>query len=156
MAFGPTKPIMPPDGDFLTLTHHGAGAVNGIADVRGPIDALMGVFLDPDQPNFFAPPAALDFSTEASRDYLTLSPVLRQVFYIGDGLTSLGDRQKIIVPEGATRLFLGGLDGMEWSNNPGGFSVQVVAPEPSTQVLAALGFAILLWRLISKRDGGAA
>src|SRR5262249_35830976 len=40
--------------------------------------------------------------------------------------------QQVVVPDGATRLFLGSMDGYGWYNNFGSFSVQVnaLAPEP--------------------------
>ncbi|HEY3242752.1 MAG TPA: hypothetical protein VGM03_05305 [Phycisphaerae bacterium] len=46
-------------------------------------------------------------------------PGLRQPFFIGDGLTGTGSGavQQFLVPDGATRLFLGTIDGCEWSNN---------------------------------------
>lgn len=128
----PAAPFFGPDGDDSRLRLHLTGAENGIANVIAPIDALMGVFLGPDQPNLTPAPGALDFGTPASRDYLTLFPALKQVFFIGDGLTSGGVQQQVIVPAGATRLFLGPMDAVEWSNNVGSFTVQVsaVIPEP--------------------------
>jgi hypothetical protein len=54
----------------------------------------------------------------------------RPIFFIGDGLTSDsnagffdGEQQSFIVPSGATRLFLGTVDGEGWYNNTGSFSV---------------------------------
>src|SRR5262249_20324106 len=45
----------------------------------------------------------------------------------GDGLTGsgAGTPQQFIVPGGATRLFLGTVDGFQWSTNSGAFSVVV-------------------------------
>lgn len=41
--------------------------------------------------------------------------------------------QQVVVPAGATRLFLGTMDGFGWSNNIGSLDVQVtLIPEPST------------------------
>jgi hypothetical protein len=89
--------------------------------------------LGPDRPDTSPAPAALDFGTTQSRDYATLSPTLKQVFFIGDGRTSTGEVQKVTIPNGATRLFLGPMDGVEWSNNSGAFSVQVHhAPSDTT------------------------
>jgi len=48
---------------------------------------------------------------------------LRQPFYIGDGRRSTGEVQHVVVPTGATRLFIGTMDGYEWNNNVGGFNV---------------------------------
>ena len=116
-------PLVPDGGSPWTR-----GGENGISGaVLIPLDALVGVFLGPDQPNLSAAPAALNFGTFESRDYLTLSPLLKQVFFIGDGLTSDGRRQQVIVPSGATRLFLGSMDGSGWYNNSGSFSVKMPA-----------------------------
>ena len=43
------------------------------------------------------------------------------MFFIGDGRTGTGSgqRQKFIVPKGATRLFLAVSDGSGWYNNSG-------------------------------------
>lgn len=117
-----------PDGG--TVFSHDAGAENGISNITVPINALLGVFLGPDQPNLSPPPAALDFSTPASRDFTTLSPQLKQVFFIGDGQTSGGMTQTIIVPAGATRLFLGTMDGFGWFNNRGAFSLSLCVETP--------------------------
>jgi hypothetical protein len=115
-------PLSPPDGS-LVVGGHNPGPENGIAYVAAPLDALMGVFLGPDQPNLSSPPASLDFRSPESRDYTTFAPLLKQVFFIGDGLTGAGERQQVMVPPGATRLFLGPMDGSGWHNNIGQFSV---------------------------------
>jgi hypothetical protein len=115
-----------PDGSFTLF--HGTGAENGISDIFVPVNSLLGVFLGPDQPSLTPAPDTLVFGTTASRDYLTLSPVLKQVFFIGDGLTGGGMTQQVIVPGGATRLFLGTMDGSGWYDNSGSFSVRVVIP----------------------------
>ena len=67
----------------------------------------------------------LDFSTQASQDYNSLSPKLKQPFFIGDGETSSGAVQGIVVPQGATRMFFGTMDGHEWSNNTGGYTATI-------------------------------
>src|SRR4029079_6431911 len=54
-----------------------------------------------------------------------VQPLLRQIFFIGDGLSSDGSRQSVIVPDGATRLFLSTLDGFYWVDNLGRFDVRV-------------------------------
>lgn len=96
---------------------------NGIANVYAPHNAVMGVFLSDSQPSSTVAPAPLDFGTAASRDFTTLKPALKQPFFIGDGRTSTGEVQQFVPPAGATRLFLGTMDGYEWSNNVGGFYV---------------------------------
>jgi hypothetical protein len=96
----------------------------------------VGVFLSADSPDASAVPPPLDFSTPESLDYLVLFPQLKQVFFIGDGLTSLGVTQQVIVPAGATRLFLGTVDAFGWANNVGSFAV-VVEPPISTNCFKA-------------------
>lgn len=131
VAYANWRPISTPDGS--TVTGHQAGAQNGVSDVLAPADALMGVFLGPNPPTSSAAPPKLDFSSAATRDYATLSPALQQVFFIGDGMTSLGAHQQIQVPTGATRLFFGAMDGSEWGNNIGSFTV-VVTPFPALSI----------------------
>lgn len=131
-----------PDGGVV----FSRGAENGIAGYTLTANALVGVFLGPVQPDLSAAPAALDFSTTASRDFLTLSPLLKQPFFIGDGKTGSGTNQQFFVPFGATRLYLGTGDGGEWLNNAGSFSVEVrtataTVPEPSSWWLLVCIFA---------------
>jgi hypothetical protein len=124
----PNCPTNGPDGGETPgrpFFVHDAGAENGIADVLTPINSLVGVFLGPKQPDRTSAPDPLDFRTPADRNYLTLSPGLKQVFFIGDGLTDSGQAQQVIVPAGATRLFLGTMDGCCWLDNLGSFTVIV-------------------------------
>ena len=133
---------------------HLGGPENGIGDIITPIDGLIGVFLGPGQPDLNPAPGYLDFSSGASRDFLTLSPLLQQPFFIGDGLRNDGvTAQNFVVPFGATRLFLGPMDGYEWNNNSGSLAVTVSAvPEPATLTLVGLGLvgAFRRRRLIGK------
>ena len=149
-AYTPGATMPGPDGTANLATDHWAGAENGISNVYAPANALMGVFLGPDRPDLSPAPGALSFATADSRDYATLAPLLKQVFFIGDGLTSTGASQHVIVPAGGTRLFLGPMDGEGWYNNIGGFSVNVaVVPEPGawTIFLGAATGALLLVRV---------
>jgi hypothetical protein len=114
-----------PDGAAGAVTSRLIGANNGMSDLKSPIDALIGVFIGPGQPNLNPTPGTLDFSTAGSRDYTTLSPGLQQVFFMGDGLTSGSLTQTIIAPAGATRLFIGTMDGYGWANNTGDFRVNI-------------------------------
>ncbi len=117
-----------PDGNLGWILHHDAGAENGIADVTMPINSQLGVFLTDAQPNLTSAPAALDFTSASSRDFTVLRPQLKQPFFIGDGENSQGTIQKFVVPAGATRLFLGTMDGFEWINNKGSFTTTVTIP----------------------------
>jgi hypothetical protein len=142
------------EGDFLEPPWgHDVGDEHGIANVVAPIDALIGVFLGPDQPDSSAAPEALDFSTPALRDFASLSPLLKQPFFIGDGrrndFTTL---QVFIVPAGATRLFLGTMDGYDWVNNVGSLDVTATnVPEPATIVLVGAGLFGAVRRRVRRR-----
>jgi hypothetical protein len=148
---GPCCGLVPnADGDTFTLISHIAGAENGISNVTAPINALMGVFLDGSQPSLSAAPSALDFGAGAGINYTTISPLLKQVFFIGNGRTSGNILQTIIVPTGATRLYLGTMDGFEWNNNLGGYRVTVnTVPEPSTWMM--LGGGLLALAMVRRK-----
>ncbi|HEY3266592.1 MAG TPA: PEP-CTERM sorting domain-containing protein [Armatimonadota bacterium] len=136
-----------PDGDGF-YNHFMDGAQNGISDVTAPLNSLVGVFLDANQPSLSSAPAALDFSAPGGLDFLTLSPGLKQIFFIGDGVTSANAVQQFVIPTGATRLYLGTMDGYGWDNNEGAFDVTVNAPstavpEPGSLSLLGVGLASL-------------
>jgi Flp pilus assembly protein TadG len=89
-------------------------ACNGINTTKAPINAMMGIFLNDNEPDLTGMAPILDFSTAASRDFTTLSPQLKQVFFIGDGLNSSGQLQTFNAPAGATRLFIAVMDEKGW------------------------------------------
>lgn len=146
------------EGDpSMSVFNHSTGAENGISDIQAPISSLLGVFLDETQPDSSPAPASLDFSTAAARDYLVLTPGLKQVFFIGDGVNSAAQTQVVEVPAGATRLFLGTMDGFGWWNNQGELIVDILpiitdpVPIPEgTTVFAGLAMGAIiatgLWR----------
>lgn len=117
-----------PDGG--ALTSHLFGAQFGISDITARVDSLVGVFLGPSSPTDPPPPAQCTAPPGGAR-----SPQLQEVFSIGDGVVG-GTVQACLsvrVPCGATRLFLGVMDGFEWNNNTGSFSV-TVSKEPSFDI----------------------
>jgi hypothetical protein len=120
---------------------------NGIAGQNLSLaNALMGVFLDDSQPDPDNTPDAYDFSSQGL-DYLTISPGLKQPFFIGDGLTSDSVQQAVVIPTGATRLFLGITDGSGWYNNTGSFTVTVTTTNLPILTIATTGTnAVLSWR----------
>lgn len=129
---GPSLADDGPDGS--TLYSHGVdspggptpAAENGIADAVMPINALLGLFLDNNAPNTTAAPARRDYTSAASRDQSSYDDILlKQPFFVGDGKTSGAAVQQFRVPPGATRLYLGVMDGYEWNNNAGSFTVTV-------------------------------
>lgn len=79
---------------------------------------LIGVFVDDFEP---MDPAPLALSFSGGGNFLEITPVLNQIFFIGDGLTGtgLGQIQKFFVPQNATRLFLGFADAGLFSGPPG-------------------------------------
>jgi hypothetical protein len=151
VTYGQNCPITGPDGDLRWVDHRYNGAANGLSDMTAPWNALVGVFLGPNQPNLNPTPSALVFNTQANVDYLTLSPALQQTFFIGDGLTSLGAIQRVTAPAGATRLFIGTMDGYNWSDNIGSFTVEVV-PEPTSASLGLFALSLLSVRYFQSRQ----
>jgi len=102
------------------------GSEHGISDATMPIGSLNAVFTGSSAPDSIAtPPPSLDFSTAAARNYTVLSPQNQQAFYVGTGKTSSNQQQEIVVPAGATYLFMGVMDAWEWNNNTGTFSCTV-------------------------------
>lgn len=121
-----TTQMYTPDGNTGWITDNLAGAENGKSDCYAPINAVMGVYLssgDPARSGMI--PSTLDFSTQQSRNFQSLSPLVGQVFFIGDGRRDDGSVQQFVVPSGATRLFIGTMDQYEWNNNVGSYTVTV-------------------------------
>jgi hypothetical protein len=143
-TFGPDGGIKPDQVPFF----HDNGAENGISNLGAPINSLIGLFLGSSAPILAPAAASLDFNSLAAQDYLILSPLLQQAFFIGDGLTIDGIQQHIIIPVGASRLYLGTMDGCCWIDNSGSFIVQVSElpglPEPMTVLLLASGLVLLV------------
>jgi hypothetical protein len=127
----------------------------GISTYSGPINALIGVFINGSTPGGTAP-AGVNFLTAGATSQSSYSPLLNQVFFIGDGLTGTGSGsvQQFVIPAGATRLFLGSSDGAGANyDNSGSFSVTVTdsgggstppaTPAPGTGVLLLTGLVAL-------------
>jgi len=132
-------------------SNSGSGSISGMT---GPgAGYLVGVFLGAGGPSGSAP-ASLDFTTGAGIGFSSLSPLLNQVFFIGDGLTGdgTGTTQTFFVPVGATELYLGISDACGYNGGPscygdnsGQFNVAInptggsVVPEPSSLMLFGTG-----------------
>ena len=134
-------------GNFAALSYF------GISTYTGPINALVGVFIN--APGGTAP-AGLNFTAAGATSQGTYSPQLNQVFFIGDGLTGTGSGsvQQFVIPAGATALYVGSSDGPGANyNNFGSLSVTVTdsggggsppaTPLPSTGVLMLTGLVVL-------------
>ncbi len=121
----------PDGGPYLGIRFYLHALENHIAALTAPINSLVGVFLDDSVPAGTAP-AALNFNggVTGGTSYGSISPKLQQPFFIGDGLDDNGRLQSVVVPGGATRLFLGSMDPSQNSNNLGSFAVIVNPPAP--------------------------
>ncbi len=119
-----------PDGDS-----GGTGSIDslgGVSGYQGPNGALVGVFLDDGNPASAAPPATLDFTPAGlGSGFTALAPALGQVFYIGDGTTTVaGDAvvfHQFTAPAGATRLFIGIADAFNFGGPPGAYDDNIGA-----------------------------
>jgi len=137
-----------PDGTSgFSMTNYGDG-ISAPLSVR--VDALMGVFLGASSPTGAATPAQLNFAAGSGLAFESLNPLVGQIFFIGDGRTTLnlgpsaGVAQEFIVPVGATRLFLGSSDGFGWFNNSGDFTVGITNLDAATSVIPLPAAAWLL------------
>lgn len=107
------------DGRTDRNATHEKGGILGKSDYTAPFNSLLGVFLSDGDPSTNASPGKLDFSSQPSRDYTKLEPLVGQIFFIGDGKGADGKLQTVIVPNGAKRLYFGISDSYEWNNNSG-------------------------------------
>jgi hypothetical protein len=90
----------------------GGGGISGIKAPGGLF--LAGVFLGAADPAAGTAPARLDYTGPGlTFNDLVYTPLLNQLFFIGDGQTSSSVAQLFVVPAGATRLVLGWADGLQ-------------------------------------------
>jgi len=132
-------------------------SLDGISGYIGPQGALSGVFLNASIPNGASAPPTLDFTPGGlGTGQASLSPLLGQIFYIGNGLTTGGSFKEFIAPVGATRLFLGIPDGFGFNGPPGayddndgayqisiGINQVPSVPEPETYAMFGLGLLLV-------------
>jgi len=130
ISFSQTAPKTDANGSLNTILSHQKGAQFGKSNITAPLNSLLGVFLASGDPTLAPAPAALNFSTQAARDYTSLAPLVGQVFFIGTGKTSGGSYHQIVVPQGATRLYFAVMDTYQWNNNLGTLSGEVLTAAP--------------------------
>ena len=128
------------------------GGISGIVHTNRS-GFLVGVFLDDSEPIAGSEPARLTFSNP--EDFTSLSPLLRQTFFIGDGRTDAGGVvQSFVAPAGATRIYFGFVDAFIYIGLPGQFqdnsgrmlnitfndpATAPSVPEPASATLLSLG-----------------
>src|SRR4028118_577356 len=112
VSYAPFPEVSNVSGDGRAPFGTNISSYGGISGIRNDnaIAFLVGVFLNDSEPTGSGP-SPLDFTNNTS--FAELSPQLNQTFFIGDGLTGsgVGNIQRFLVPEQATRLFLGFADG---------------------------------------------
>lgn len=131
------------------------GGISGFkADVALPLTAVFLTDAAPEAPA----PATIDFRAQGlGLNFSTLSPLIGQVFFVGDGESASQVVQEFFIPEGATRLFLGFCDAPystgpvgAFNDNVGSLSVSVVTVVPEPCAISILALGGLIWW--SRRD----
>lgn len=117
-----------PDGSLSDITTNltPTGPISGF---NGPGKMmLLGVFVPDGDISALQPPPNMSYPTTAAYTSSAFAPGLRQVFFVGDGLTAnnssssrTGEIQRFFVPLGAKWLALGFADGFSFQGAPGGY-----------------------------------
>jgi hypothetical protein len=154
-------------GVSTTVTSY--GGLSGI-DVDQANMFLVGVFLNGSEPSGPGP-TVLDYNYGTAGSLATtgatFSPLLDQVFFIGDGLTGTGTGQEQVfnVPTGADRLYLGFADSFDsvpsyYADDVGSLTATfaitaTTIPEPAAGVflatglfIGALGYRRKIWAVV--------
>jgi len=152
------------DGNYAavgTSSNTGYGAISGITAPGAGY--LVGVFVADGGPAG-PTPMALDYTSSSSTSSGSYSPLLDQVFFIGDGLTGdgTGTEQVFNIPTAAGALYLGISDANSYNGSPGSYGDNHGAftadysitgtstppsgvPEPASLMLLGSGLAGLLF-----------
>ena len=110
----------------------------GISGMSARLNTLVGVFLSDDIPDPNGLPEMLSVN---GGDDMT-NPLLNQTFAIG------ADLSNIIVPEDATRLFLGHHDSQQFKNNTGSVTATITGTSANTLNAVPEPSAILVWLVL--------
>jgi hypothetical protein len=110
-----------PDGGNFSSTGvdiDSLGIISGVIDSSDRALALMGVFVADNPASTGSAPTRLDFT--GNHSFASLSPLLNQSFFIGDGLTGTGSGalQQFLIPDSANFLQLGFADAYSTSFIP--------------------------------------
>jgi hypothetical protein len=139
-------------GGYPTWSY--AGSYGGISAIEIPsAGAIIGVFEPGTVPaNGAAAPAELNFHSTINTNFTSLSPLLYQTFFMGDGLTGDGTglTQQFQVPQGATELYLGITDAEGFNGPPGGYGDNSGSFAVTVQVLAASFSPIIITNVFQR------
>ncbi|HKI86092.1 MAG TPA: hypothetical protein VKA53_05035, partial [Thermoanaerobaculia bacterium] len=105
-----------PEGGSDYGSTHVVSSQAGISDaVHASATMYLAAVFEGDGPPAGPKPVPLEYPGPDSKP--ELRPSLNQVFFVGDGLTGKGrgEPQRLVVPDGATRLLLGFVDGLSFS-----------------------------------------
>lgn len=106
------------DGGTCVSTESDINSLNGIAGIihHSKTMFLVGVFINDGEFDNEAP-ERLDCSN--FNNIAVIRPGMEQVFFIGDGRDARKNLQRIIIPKGATTLYLGIADAPAFHGDPG-------------------------------------
>ncbi|MEM6315254.1 MAG: hypothetical protein AAF743_14275, partial [Planctomycetota bacterium] len=93
----------------------------GMGSVVAPFGSAIVVFMDDNPPHTTPAPPTLRFDSAADLDYIEIKPELKQPIFVGDGVNSNGVRQRVVVPAGATRIFICNFDWYQYNDNHGSY-----------------------------------
>lgn len=122
-------PATDANGNQGEIESHALGGILGKSKITAPLNSLLGVFLGSGDPSTLAIPPALDFTSLAARNYTNLKPQIGQIFFIGTGVNSDGSYRQIVVPPGASRFYMGIMDGYQWNNNVGSLNGGIIVKQ---------------------------
>ncbi|MCX5688921.1 MAG: hypothetical protein NTV94_03890 [Planctomycetota bacterium] len=143
---GATFPLNGADGgtsasgttDVLSL-----GGISGLIHANRTL-FLTGLFLGPASTSNPAPPR-LDVT--GANEVTEFSPLLAQTFFMGDGRDAAANMQRFFIPAGATRLYLGFVDALDFGNPtdlPGHYDDNAGSLQVTTNVIPApAGMSVL-------------